>query len=147
MTEPLSSPDDITMLGHDLFTTFQNGVGPQGQPSADGNTDSTIVVYTTHGRVIQQWDLVGKCDGLTADPRLGVVIATINEDANSHIDTIQPSAPAGLQMQAYAYSEPLPHFGGTDAISIYRGQVVVSASAPAQPGRRHPSRRTRRCTR
>jgi hypothetical protein len=43
MTEPLSSPDDITMLGHHLFVAFQNGVGPQGQPSADGNPDSTIV--------------------------------------------------------------------------------------------------------
>jgi hypothetical protein len=133
-TEPLSSPDDITMLGHHLFTTFQNGVGPQGQPSADGNTDSTIVEYTEHGKVLNQWDLAGKCDGLTADPQLGVVIATINEDANSHIDTIQPNASAGQQVQFYDYSEALPHFGGTDAISIYHGQVLVSASAPGTTG-------------
>jgi hypothetical protein len=138
MTEPLSSPDDITMLGQHLFTTFQNGVGPQGQPSADGNTDSTIVEYTETGKVINQWDLVGKCDGLTADPQLGVVIATINEDANSHIDTIAPKAPAGQQVQVYAYNEPLPHFGGTDAISIYHGQVLVSASAPGTTGAAAP---------
>ena len=51
-TESLSSPDDVTMLGHVLFVAFQNGVGPQGQPSADGNTDSTIVEFTAHGSVI-----------------------------------------------------------------------------------------------
>ncbi|MGB6457090.1 MAG: hypothetical protein WBH47_21685 [Streptosporangiaceae bacterium] len=138
MTEPLSSPDDVTMLGHNLFVTFQNGVGPQGQPSPDGNTDSTIVEFTAHGAVIDQWDLAGKCDGLTADPQRGVVIATINEDANSHIDTIQPNAPATRQVQVYAYNEPLPHFGGTDAISIYHGEVLVSASAPGTTGASAP---------
>src|ERR1700691_4853305 len=45
-TEPLADPDDITVLGHHLFSGFQNGVGPQGQASPDGNTDSTIVEYT-----------------------------------------------------------------------------------------------------
>ena len=29
--ESLTQPDDITMTGGDLFTGFQNGVGPQGQ--------------------------------------------------------------------------------------------------------------------
>ena len=33
-TEPLSDPDDITLLGRDIFVGFQNGVGPQGQVSA-----------------------------------------------------------------------------------------------------------------
>lgn len=32
-SEPLSSPDDITMLGRDIFVGFQNGVGPQGRPA------------------------------------------------------------------------------------------------------------------
>ncbi len=31
MTEPLTDPDDITLLGNDIFVGFQNGVGPQGQ--------------------------------------------------------------------------------------------------------------------
>ena len=48
-TGPLSSPDDITMLGGHLFAGFQNGVGPQGEPSADGNTDSTVVEFSTAG--------------------------------------------------------------------------------------------------
>ena len=48
--EALTKPDDITMLGGDLFTGFQNGVGPQGQASTDGNRDSTIVEFTPSGR-------------------------------------------------------------------------------------------------
>jgi len=33
-----------------------------------------------------------KCDGLTADPVLRRLIATVNEDANSSLDTIDPVA-------------------------------------------------------
>src|SRR5580692_2948321 len=33
-SEPLTQPDDITRIGNDLFTAFQNGVGPQGQAGA-----------------------------------------------------------------------------------------------------------------
>src|SRR5215469_4443966 len=33
-SERLTLPDDLTSLGGNLFTAFQNGVGPQGQPSA-----------------------------------------------------------------------------------------------------------------
>jgi hypothetical protein len=137
-SEPLTQPDDITVLGRDLFAGFQNGVGPQGQPSTDGNRDSTVVEFTPAGRVIRQWDLRGKCDGLTADPARHLVIATVNEDANSSIYTITPRAPASAQVRHYRYNEPLPHHGGTDAISIYRGLVLISASAPGTTGAAAP---------
>jgi hypothetical protein len=45
-SEPLTQPDDMTRIGRDLFTGFQNGVGPQGQASTDGNRDSTIVEFS-----------------------------------------------------------------------------------------------------
>jgi hypothetical protein len=134
MSEPLTQPDDITVLGHNLFTGFQNGVGPQGEPSTDGNTASTVVEFTTSGQVIQQWDIHGKCDGLTADAKLGVVIATVNEDANSSLDTIRPGGLPSTQIVHYSYNEALPHSGGTDAISIFRGHILISASAPGTTG-------------
>jgi hypothetical protein len=137
-SDPLTGPDDITVLGHHLFTAFQNGVGPQGEASTDGNTDSTVVEFTASGKVIGKWNIKGKCDGLTADAGRGFVIATVNEDANSSIYTIRPGAPAGREVRHYHYSEPLPHFGGTDAISIYRGQVFISASAPGTTGTAAP---------
>ena len=137
-TEPLTLPDDITQLGGDLFTAFQNGVGPQGQPSTDGNTDSTVVEFTPAGQAVQQWDIQGKCDGLTAQPSARRLIATVNEDANSSVYTISPGAPAGQQIAHFSYSKPLPSKGGTDAISIYNGQVLVSASAPGTTGKPAP---------
>jgi hypothetical protein len=133
-TEVLRDPDDITVLGHDLFVGFQNGVGPQGQPSPDGNTASTIVELTMSGDPLAQWDVTGKCDGLTADPQAHAVIATVNEDANSSLYVISPSAAPGSQVAHYAYSAPLPHDGGTDAISDYHGQLLISASAPGTTG-------------
>jgi len=131
-TEALSSPDDITYLGGRIFVTFQDGVGPQGQASSDGDLDSTIVEFTLAGRDVRQWDVTGKVDGLTADPLTRQVIATANEDANSSLYTI---AFCDGKVVHYAYSaSPLPHNGGTDAISIFRGQILISASAPGTVG-------------
>jgi hypothetical protein len=137
-SEPLADPDDITVLGHHLFSGFQNGIGPQGQPSPDGNTYSTIVEYTAGGHDVRQWDIKGKCDGLTADTGAHLLIATVNEDANSSIYTITPGALPGDQIVHYRYNKPLPHFGGTDAISIYHNLVLVSASAPGTTGKPAP---------
>jgi hypothetical protein len=135
-TEALTSPDDIAELGGHIFVTFQNGVGPQGQASPDGDLDSTIVEFTLSGREVAQWDLHGKCDGLSADQLAGEVIATVNEDAHSSLYTIKPRTGS---VTHYAYSEPLPHNGGTDAISVYHGQVLISASAPGTSGAAAPN--------
>jgi hypothetical protein len=137
-SEPLAFPDDITVLGHRIYTAFQNGVGPQGQASADGNTDSTVVEFTARGRVIRQWDIQGKCDGITADAGRHLLIATVNEDAHSSVYTITPGAPSAAQVLHYQYSKPLPHNGGTDAISVSHGQVLISASAPGTTGAAAP---------
>jgi hypothetical protein len=134
--EALTQPDDITAIGGDLFTAFQNGVGPQGQASTDGNGDSTVVEFTPSGTVLAQWDIRGKCDGLTADPYTGQVIATVNEDLNSSLYRINPG---NGQVTHYAYSKPLPHHGGTDAISFYRGLMLISASAPGTTGAAAPN--------
>jgi hypothetical protein len=131
-SETLSKPDDITMLGFDIFVGFQNGVGPQGQASTSGNADSTIVEMTTTGKEVAQWDITGKADGVTADPDSGQVIATVNEDANSSLYTITPGAHGGVQH--YTYNKPLLHNGGTDAISVLNGQLIISASAPGTTG-------------
>lgn len=133
-TEILTDPDDITLLRNRIFVGFQNGVGPQGQPSPEGNTESTVVEFTTNGDPIAQWDVVGKTDGVTADRQANDVIATVNEDADSSLYTIDPGAPSGHQVTHYAYNEPLPHLGGTDAISIYHGKILISASAPGTTG-------------
>jgi hypothetical protein len=137
-TETLANPDDISRWGEDLFVGFQNGVGPQGQPSTDGNQDSTVVELTLSGHVVGQWDVVGKTDGVTVDPKLGV-LATVNEDANTALYLIRPYAPASDAVTRFTYNDTtLPHGGGTDAISIYDGQILISASAPGTSGAAAP---------
>ena len=131
-SEPLSSPDDITRLGPDIFVGFQNGVGPQGQANGNGNLDSTVVEMTLAGHPVAQWDIQGKADGVTADPDAHSVIATVNEDADSSLYTITPGPGGGVRH--YSYSEALPHDGGTDAISVLGGRLLVSASAPGTTG-------------
>jgi hypothetical protein len=126
-SEALTQPDDVTRIGGDLFVGFQNGVGPRGQASTDGNRDSTVVEFTLFGAVVNQWDLRGKCDGLTANPAAGQVVATVNEDAHSSLYTIEPFI---SRIVHYSYNKPLPHFGGTDAISFDDGLMLISASAP-----------------
>jgi hypothetical protein len=130
-TEPLTDPDDITLMGGDVFSAFQNGVGSTGTASPTGNTKSTIVELSSHGSLLHQWDVTGKVDGLSADPSRGRLIATVNEDGSSSLYTVDPSANRVIH---YAYSESLPHNGGADAISIYEGEILISASAPGTTG-------------
>ena len=122
----LSQPDDIATLGGNLYVGFQNGVGSQGEPSTSGNLDSTLVEFTPSGSVVRQWDVTGKIDGLGADSATGQVIATVDEDGNSSLYAVSKG-----KVTHYSYSpSALPHQGGTDAVSVYKGQILIMASAP-----------------
>jgi hypothetical protein len=136
-SEALSHPDDITHLGDHIFVGFQNGIGPQGEASSTGNLDSTVVEFNRRGHELAQWDVAGKADGVTADPQTDQLIVTVNEDANSSLYLIGPQ-PGSTPVQ-YHYSVPLPSNGGTDAISVYHGTVLISASAPGTTGGSAPS--------
>jgi hypothetical protein len=124
-------PDDITTLDGGIYVGWQNGVGSMGEPSSTGVTAGTVIGYSTRGDRRASWRLTGKIDGLSADPTNHRLIATVNEDGNSSLYTISPEAPAGDQIAHYTYNvQPLTHGGGTDAISVYRGAILISASAP-----------------
>ena len=134
-TATMTQPDDITWLDGTIYVVWQNGVGPSGQPSSTGATDSTVVAYTTSGRRIARWRIAGHTDGLAADSARHRLLVTVNEDGNSSLFTISPEAPAADQVKHYQYNlNPLPHGGGTDAVSVYRGTILISASAPTVAG-------------
>ena len=129
-TERLSQPDDIAAAGGHLYVGFQNGVGSQGEPSGSGNMDSTLIEITPAGHVVKQWDMTGKIDGMGADPATGRVFASVNEDSKSSLYVL-----SGGTVTHYTYAQsPLPHMGGTDAVSVYNGKILVSASAPGTSG-------------
>ncbi|MGN6125283.1 MAG: hypothetical protein ACTHON_01855 [Humibacter sp.] len=121
-----SSPDDVTFIGAHIFVGFQNGV-PSTGPAAGTPQDSTLVEFTAKGRIEKTWNLRGKIDGIGADQTNGRVIATVNEDANSSMYTIGING----KVQHYTYDEALPHGGGTDAVSVFHGDIYTSASNPS----------------
>jgi hypothetical protein len=130
-TEHLTQPDDIVTVGGNLYAGFQNGVGSQGEQSGSGNLDSTLVEFTPAGHVVKQWDVTGKIDGMGADPATGRVFLAVNEDSKSSLYTVSSGT-----VTHYTYTpSPLPHMGGTDAVQVYNGKILISASAPGTGGK------------
>jgi hypothetical protein len=126
----LTGPDDIALLDGKVFVAFQNGIGTHGEPNKTGGTTSTLIEYSQQGKELKHWDLTGKVDGLGANPVTNRVIATVNEDGNSSIYTVAPEARTSA-VTHYSYSSnPLPHGGGTDSVSVRNGVVYIAASAP-----------------
>lgn len=124
-----TKPDDIVRLGDSIYVAFQNGVGPMGEPAANGNTASTVQQYSLDGKPGASWNITGKIDGLGSDAANGRLFVTTNEDGNSSFHTLTPAA--GTQaVKNYSYTG-LTHGGGTDAISVYQGKILVSGSNPA----------------
>jgi hypothetical protein len=130
-TEHLTQPDDIVAVGGHLYVGFQNGVGSQGEVAPSGNLDSTLVEFTPAGSVVKQWDVTGKIDGMGADLATGRVFASVNEDSKSSLYVLSSGA-----VTHYTYTQsPLPHMGGTDAIAVLNGKILISASAPGTGGK------------
>jgi hypothetical protein len=130
-TESLSQPDDLVALGGNLYVGFQNGVGSQGEVAPSGNLDSTLVEFTPAGSVVKQWDVTGKIDGMGVDSASGRIFATVNEDSKSSLYTV-----SGGTVTHYTYTPAsLPHLGGTDAIAVDNGKILISASAPGTSGK------------
>jgi len=75
--------------------------------------------------------MTGKIDGMGADPATGRVFASVNEDSKSSL-----YVESGGTVTHYTYAQsPLPHMGGTDAISVLSGKILISASAPGTSGK------------
>ena len=130
-SEALSQPDDIVPLGGNIYVGFQNGVGSQGEAATSGNLDSTLVEFTPSGSLVKQWDVTGKIDGMGADAASGQVIVTVNEDSKSSLYTV-----SGGTVTHYTYTPAsLPHMGGTNAVSVLNGKILISASAPGTSGK------------
>jgi hypothetical protein len=138
-TPPQSNPDDIASLGGNVYVTYQNGVGPDGSPSTTGVFQSTVVEYSSTGTVIQSWLLLGRCDGLGADPTNNRILASVNEDNNSSLYVITPGSATAAH---YSYhpnpsqitkGETGPN-GGTDSISVSPKGAIYLAHSNPDPG-------------
>jgi hypothetical protein len=127
------SCDDLAFLEGHFFLGCQNktlGIG--------GGGNSTLVEYTSAGALVKVWSIKDKIDGIGADPLNHRVIVTENEDGNTHLFTVTPSAPAAQRVVQYAYSPnprdasapgPLRTGGGTDQVSVdSAGHILITGS-------------------
>src|ERR1035437_7437427 len=96
-----SKPDDVTRLGNSMYVTFQNGVGPLGEPASDGTTSSTIQQYRLDGTPGKAWQVQGKVDGLSAEPSKHRLLLTTNEDGKSGFSTLTPGDKQPLKSYTY----------------------------------------------
>jgi hypothetical protein len=128
-----SNCDDLAFLEGHLFLGCQNKT-----LSVGGGGDSTLLEYTTGGAVVNTWSIKDKIDGMAADPLNRRLIVSLDEDTNTHLATVTPSAAAGQQVTQYTYSpDPrgastppaLRTGGGTDQVSVdSAGHILVTAS-------------------
>jgi hypothetical protein len=136
---PTEGADDIARLdGHD-FVGFNNKV-PKTGPTETSPQNSTIVEYNDGGTVANTFSVRGRVDGIGADPANDRLIVTTNEDGNSTIHTLEPTA--ATPVVDYTYS-PNPSAsadtvddntvhtgGGTDAVTVIDGKIFLAASNP-----------------
>ena len=122
-----TSPDDIVRLGGSIYVAFSNGVGSTGEPAPSGATASDVQQYSLNGKPGRTWTITGKIDGMGVDTKHHRLLITTNEDGNSSLHVITP---ASSNVVDYAYSG-LAHGGGTDAVSVVHGTIIITASAPA----------------
>lgn len=127
-----TGPDDLTRLAVEgvdggrpvLWTAFQNGAPADGSAPAN----STVTGYDeATGNLVETVSVPGKVDGLTADAENGRLIATVNEDANSSLFTIDPAR--NHPLRHYSYSANL-NDGGTDSVAVRGEHIYVVHSNP-----------------
>ena len=124
-----TGPDSIAVdqSGKHVFIGYNNGTVKDG--SVPGL--STIVEYSSSGKVLHYWQTQGHNDGLKIDPETGKVWALQNEDGNPNLVVINPKTTA-----ASAYTFPPPDNGGSgtpggyDDITFLKDKVYMTESNP-----------------
>ena len=127
----LTGPDSITSFQGTIWVGYQNKTQPTG-----GGGDSDIVQFDPTGKVLKDYKVKGRNDGLKYNPFDGKIYALQNEDGNPYLTLIDPVTGT---MTNYKYSTPPAHGGGYDDIVFLNGQIFISASNPnLQPPATNP---------
>lgn len=121
-TTAMNHPDDIQVIGGKVFIGWQNS------SAKDGSTTkpSTIAEYSTSGKLLKTWNVIGHADGLHMDTATGTLWVTANEDAKPRLYLIKPSSSSVTTVSVPA----TPQGGGLDDLRFVNGVAYVSASNP-----------------
>jgi hypothetical protein len=125
-TTTANHPDSLIVSGGHVFIGFQNITAKDG---TDTKT-STIAEYSTGGKLLKSWSILGHNDGLRMDPSAHLLWAMCNEDGNPRLFTIDPAMSGASAVKQYTLPKT-PHGGGFDDIQFVNGLALIDASAPA----------------
>jgi hypothetical protein len=121
-TTSMNHPDDVRYVNGNVWIAWQNS------SAKDGSTTnpSTIAEYTSGGKLLKTWSVIGHADGMRMDPMTHQMWVTTDEDAKPRLYTINPSSSTPTQ-----YTVPTTSWGGGfDDIEFVNGSAYTSASNP-----------------
>lgn len=127
-TQQWFGPDSIVVAGEHVYIDYQNKTA---KDCADAATaSSTIVQYSADGRVERHWAIPGHSDGMRLNRTTHLLWATVCEDGNPALYTVNPNVADG---DIQKYSLAAPHGGGYDDIAFIGTKAYLAASNPPDP--------------
>jgi hypothetical protein len=121
-TSSYSNPDSIERHGNHIWVGYQNVTAKDGTD----NKTSTVVEYTSDGKVVKTWPVPGHTDGLRIDPTTHLVWVTSNEDGNPALNIIDPNTG---QVTPFTLAKTV-HGGGYDDLAFLNGVTYIACSDP-----------------
>jgi hypothetical protein len=121
-TSAYSHPDSIVADDQHVWVGYQNLTPKDGTLTQS----STIVEYGLDATVVKTFSIPGHTDGLRIDPSTHLVWATVNEDSNPVLYTINADT---AEIKTYQFAATL-HGGGYDDLAFRNGLAYIVASNP-----------------
>lgn len=120
-----SGPDSVTVGAGSVWVSYDGS-----SLSSDGSQPagfSTVVRYSPTGVIQNTYQIAGDVDGLKYNPFSGLVWATQNQDANSHLTLIDPATNmlTGVNFAVTSQTQ------GVDDVAFTAGATYLSFTNPA----------------
>jgi len=121
-TTNANHPDNVVIDGGHVWIGWQNITAKNGSDTEH----STIAEYTTSGKLVKSWNVLGHTDGMRMNPTTHQMWVMCDEDGNPRLFTIDPAASTATQITL----PPQPWGGGFDDIQFVKGVAYSDASSP-----------------
>lgn len=121
-TTNANHPDNIVIDGSHVWVGWQNITAKNGSDTKH----STIAEYTTSGKLMKSWSVLGHTDGMRMNPTTHQMWVMCDEDGNPRLFTIDPAASTATQITLPSQ----PWGGGFDDIQFVNGVAYSDASSP-----------------
>lgn len=127
-----TQPDSIAFADGHVFIGF----GGDGLPDGSDGKSSYIIEYTTDGKEVHVYTVLGHNDGLKRDPDTGKLYAMQNEDANPNLVIIDPIT---KEQSVHKFASAPTHGGGYDDMVFRDHKLYLSCSNPAHNPNTRPA--------